>query len=92
MLYKAEEQRVEQSELGECKMEGPTPALCSELSVFVLLKNGAAYRSSWWSEELRQRCRQIDKVNRLRDIIAEASLDALILNVGHDIGGQRNNG
>lgn len=44
------------------------------------------------SEELRQCCRQIDEVNRLGDIVAEAGLDALVLDVGHDVGGECNDG
>lgn len=45
-----------------------------------------------YSKELRQCCRQVDEVNRLSDIVAEARFDAFVLNIGHDIGGQRNDG
>lgn len=71
----------------------PTPALCNVLLVYVLLNiNCRIARFARYSKELRQCCRQVDEVNRLSDIVAKAGFDAFILNIGHDIGGQRNDG
>lgn len=43
-------------------------------------------------EELRHGSAEVDKVDRLGNIITEAGGDALLLNVGHDVGGEGNDG
>lgn len=45
-----------------------------------------------WSKELRQRPTEINKVDRLGDIVVEASINALFLHIRHDIGRERNDG
>lgn len=56
---------------------------------FVLIEEVSYNEPSAYSEEFGEGCRQVDEVNRLRDVVAKARLNALILNVRHDIRRQR---
>ena len=42
------------------------------------------------SEKLRHGSAKIDKVHRFRDVVAKACRDALVLNIGHDVGRECN--
>lgn len=49
-------------------------------------------RSTVRSEELGQRGRQVDEVDRFSDVVTEACFNALVLDIGHDVCRERDDG